>query len=96
MFRHASLLRAAYLMLMVALVVNAELYGQTREFNYQSAPSPSAHASTIVELENHVFLAAWFGGSSEGSSDVTIWSARRSATGWSPLGELAREVGVPC
>lgn len=69
---------------------------QTREFIFANAPFQAAHASTIVELEGGDFLAAWFGGTSEGDPDVAIWSARRSSSGWSPPVELAREPHVPC
>ena len=32
------------------------------EFIYETAPFPSAHASTIVELADGNLMAAWFGG----------------------------------
>jgi alpha-L-fucosidase len=35
----------------------------------------ACHASTIVELDGQKIMAAWFGGSYEGCSDVCIWSA---------------------
>jgi len=53
-----------------------------REFIYDSAPYPQAHASTIVELKSGAVAAAWFGGTRERDPDVEIWFARRSATGW--------------
>jgi predicted neuraminidase len=49
----------------------------TREFIYEKAPFPSAHASTIVETSPGKMVAAWFGGTQEGSNDVEIWSSRK-------------------
>ena len=51
------------------------------EFVYSSAPFPSAHASTVEEVAGTI-VAAWFGGSSEGASDVGIWVARRVENKW--------------
>ncbi len=48
-----------------------------REFIYADAPFPSAHASTIVEARPGILVAAWFGGTQEGSNDVEIWSSRK-------------------
>lgn len=65
------------------------------EFIYESAPFPSCHASTIVELKNGDLLAAWFGGTDEGKPDVAIWGARRSGGRWSEPFEMAREPQIP-
>jgi len=68
-----------------------------QEFVYTSAPFPSAHASTLVELKNGDILSAWFGGEHEGANDVAIWAARRTGPNtWSPPVEVVREPGVPC
>jgi predicted neuraminidase len=67
-----------------------------KEFIYEQAPFPSAHASTVVEVNKGEYLAAWFGGTAEGNPDVAIWASRRTSSGWSKPEELAREVGVPC
>jgi predicted neuraminidase len=48
----------------------------------QDPPTPSCHASTIVEGRRG-FLAAWFGGTDEGESDVCIYLARREGEAWS-------------
>jgi len=77
------------------------------EFIYESAPFPSCHASTIVELQNGDLLAAWFGGKYEGHPDVKIWSSRKKkgSDEWSapvviadgtfePGSELARIAGI--
>ncbi|MCR5130332.1 MAG: family 78 glycoside hydrolase catalytic domain [Prevotella sp.] len=77
------------------------------EFIYDSAPFPSCHASTIVELQNGDLLAAWFGGKYEGHPDVKIWSSRKKkgSNEWSapvviadgtfqPESDLARIAGI--
>lgn len=53
-------------------------------------PFASCHASTLVQLRNGVFLAAWFGGEKEGTSDVSIWIAERRERVWSRPRRLAR------
>jgi len=63
------------------VIVGAELV-------YESAPFPSAHASTIVETHDGL-VAAWFGGTGEGHPDVGIWTARREGGRWSPPVEVA-------
>jgi predicted neuraminidase len=70
--------------------------GITKEFIYTTAPFPSAHASTLVQLKNGDILAAWFGGAKEGATDVAIWGARRTSAGWSEPFLLVREPNVPC
>lgn len=61
------------------------------EFIYEHAPFPSAHASTIVETSEGL-VAAWFGGTDEGDSDVGIWVSRHDGRAWSAPVEVA--VGV--
>jgi predicted neuraminidase len=68
----------------------------SQQFIFTSAPFPSAHASTIVELSNGDLLAAWFGGTAEGSPDTAIWASRRTANQWSAPYVLVREPNVPC
>jgi predicted neuraminidase len=62
-----------------------------RQFVYDKAPFPAAHASSVVELRNGDLMAAWFGGTKEGAPDVAIWASARSERGWSRPIELARE-----
>ena len=62
------------------------------EFIYETAPFPSAHASTIVETREGTLLAAWFGGTAERNPDVGIWLSRREANGWTTPVEVANGV----
>ncbi|RJP22512.1 MAG: hypothetical protein C4527_21660 [Candidatus Omnitrophota bacterium] len=66
------------------------------EFIYETAPFPSCHASTLVEVEAGTILAAWFGGTDEGENDVGIWAARREGNAWTKPVEVATAEGVPC
>lgn len=67
---------------------------QMKEFISTKMPTPSCHASTIVELQNGDLLAAWFGGTREGAPDVAIWMSRRGSRGWAEPWEAAREPDV--
>jgi len=49
---------------------------------------PTSHASTIVETPDGL-LAAWFGGTRERATDVSIWLARNDGSGWSAPEEVA-------
>lgn len=64
------------------------IYEEDREFL-------SGHASTLIELSNGDILAAWFGGSWEKNSDVNIWMARRTKTGWEKPYQAAQTWGIP-
>ncbi len=46
-------------------------------------PTPSCHASTLVEAREGRLLAAWFGGTDEGADDVAIYLAARVSGRWS-------------
>lgn len=59
-------------------------------------PTPSCHASTIVETDPGRFMAAWFGGTAEGRPDVAIWASRRENGRWSAPYELVREPEIAC
>ena len=65
------------------------------EFIFEQAPFSECHASTLAEAANGDFLAAWFGGTQEGASDVAIWMSRLASGKWSPPEEVARESAVP-
>jgi predicted neuraminidase len=81
---------------MSSLLSFADAVPTAQEFIFTSAPFPSAHASTIVELRNGDLLAAWFGGTSEGAPDTAIWASRRTAGQWSAPYLLVREPNIPC
>ena len=81
---------------MLTLSSFAKAAPTSQEFIFTSAPFPSAHASTIVELPNGDLLAAWFGGAAEGAPDTAIWASRRTANQWSAPYVLVREPNVAC
>lgn len=66
------------------------------EFIFDSAPFPSCHASTVVELANGDLMSAWFGGTGEGKPDVAIWASQRVAGKWAEPAEMVREPQTPC
>lgn len=49
---------------------------------YQTPPFKQCHASTLVQLSNGTFLAAAFGGTQEGNTDVSIWLSRYEKGKW--------------
>lgn len=53
-----------------------------RRFIYEQADFPECHASTLVETQQGL-LAAWFGGTAEGRTDVDIYTARWFEGAWS-------------
>lgn len=79
---------------LLVLTSAAALQAQTVEFVAESMPTPSCHASTIVELSGGDLLAAWFGGTREGAPDVGIWMARRTASGWSASVQAVKEPDI--
>src|ERR1017187_8224120 len=80
--------------LLACLLLQAGLGAQTSEFVAERMPTPSCHASTIVELRSGELMAAWFGGEAEGRPDVAIWGARRQNGHWSAPAELVREPNI--
>ncbi|MHC4865965.1 MAG: exo-alpha-sialidase [Planctomycetota bacterium] len=61
-------------------IVAQELIGDTfSSFN---------HASSIAEANDGTLVACWYGGSSEGASDVSIWVCTDDGNGWTPRVEV--------
>jgi predicted neuraminidase len=58
------------------------------EFVADDMPTPSCHATTIVETGGHL-VAAWFGGKREGDPSVSIWVARHDGQHWGKPTEVA-------
>ncbi len=54
-------------------------------------PCTSNHASNLIEVEGGDLLCTWFGGSMEGSSDISIYLARFSAAdgAWFPAEKMS-------
>jgi predicted neuraminidase len=71
-------------------VVQAELI-----YPLDNKPTPSCHASTIVQATDGRLVAAWFGGKEEGADDVGIWSSRLEDGRWSKPVEVANGVMSP-
>ena len=65
-------------------------------FIFDTPPTPSCHASTIVESEPGKFVVAWFGGKAEGSKDVQIWQSRFDGKAWTTPEVVGTEPGQPC
>ncbi len=63
------------------------------EFVFDQSPFAQCHASTIAATEiptmGDGLVAAWFGGSREGKSDVGVWVARRGKSAWTAPVEVA-------
>ncbi len=58
-------------------------------FVFEKAPFRECHASTIVRASDGALVAAWFGGTREGNSDVGIWLSRRVGGRWTAPREVA-------
>ena len=76
------------------LFLATALLAQTVEFVADPMPTPSCHASTIVEVRPGEFLVAWFGGTAESRPDVAIWSACRKDGRWQSPAVLVREPNI--
>ncbi len=71
---------AAFAIALLAPAAHAQVL--VREFVYETAPYPQAHASTIVETSAGTLAAAWFGGTRERDPDVCIYFARQLGDIW--------------
>ena len=68
----------------------------TKEFIFEEdRPFDSAHASTLIQLEDGSILAAWFAGSWEGAPDVGIWTSVQGSAGWEPCRCVVDFRGTP-
>lgn len=65
-------------------------------FIYESAPFPSCHASTLVEVSPGKLVAAWFGGTDEGAKDVQVWLSRFNGSMWTKPEVAGTLPGQPC
>jgi predicted neuraminidase len=72
----------------LAIPVEAQVRLAESEFVFETAPFASAHASTLAETRAGL-VAAWFGGTREGASDVGIWVSRRVNGKWTRPIEVA-------
>lgn len=63
------------------------------EFIVEKPLVASSHASTIVETPEGL-VAAWFGGTEEGATDVAIWVSRCTADGWTEPQEVANGTDI--
>jgi predicted neuraminidase len=61
------------------------------EFIFDEAPFAQCHASTIAETHGGL-VTAWFGGTSEGQTDVGIWLSRNDGNAWSVPIEVANGI----
>jgi predicted neuraminidase len=62
---------------------------------FDKPPTPSCHASTIVEVDKGQLLAAWFGGKDEGAKDVQIYLTRFDGEKWGKPEVVGTEPGQP-
>lgn len=83
--------RISVVVLIILSVVQAESQSSPRpgvvreEFVFETAPFPSCHAATILELPDGELLCAFFGGTAERNPDVEIRLSRKPPGGvWSP------------
>src|SRR6266403_23463 len=79
-------------LLCCATLLQAQQRGLLKsEFIFETAPFPSCHASTIVEV-NGALVCAWFGGTAERNRDVGIWLSRLVDGKWTAPVEVANGV----
>jgi predicted neuraminidase len=86
----AAIMKLSALFVVCGLSISA----QKIEFISDQMPTPSCHASTIVELPNGELVVSWFGGTREGDRNVAIWLSLGTASGWSQPIEVVREPGI--
>ena len=67
----------------IVLVARDFIFGDQRTF-------PQCHASTLLKIDNGMFLVAWFGGTREKHDDVGIWFSKGKPGNWSTPVEIAK------
>lgn len=55
----------------------------------------SAHASTVIKLDNGELVSAWFGGSGEGNKDVRIWYSIKTDGDWTEPVAIPTDDNMP-
>ena len=78
-----------FLLMPVLLPAQNSFKKVKEELIFLNAPFAQCHASTLVETANGEILAAWFGGTQEGSKDVKIWTSVNRKGKWTYPVELA-------
>lgn len=66
-----------------------------KEFIREKMPTLNCHASTVLPMPDGTVVAAWFGGTKEGKSDVDIWYSVRDSKGWSEPSRMTRADNIP-
>ncbi len=61
-----------------------------RGFLFEEQPYPECHASTLLQLKDGRFIAAWFGGTKEKHDDVGIWITKGRPGSWEKTVEIAK------
>jgi predicted neuraminidase len=85
-----------FLFLLPFLILEASHPSIVREeFIFSNPPFASCHASTLTETPDGHLLCAWFAGTEEGHSDVSIWMSRYISK-WDAPQEIAKAKDVPC
>jgi len=77
---------------MPAVAALASLAERARGFNYDQAPFPQCHASTIAETSAGTLITSFFGGTKEKNPDVGIWVSRREDGHWGAPVEVANGI----
>ena len=66
-----------------SVITKEDIFSNSKDFK-------ECHASTLVQLKNGTFLAAWFGGTKEKNHDVGIWMSKCAPGNWSAPFQVAK------
>ncbi|GGH06968.1 sialidase family protein [Mucilaginibacter phyllosphaerae] len=83
-------LSIAVLFVAVAAGLSQNIRVINRGYIFDKSDFKASHASTIVQLNHKKFMAAWFGGDHEGSSDVCIWASILKNNSWGKPVKIAK------